>query len=246
MTQATALLVTSSRQALRFRRTLMLVLLELAPGVIFLFASANRTAESTFSIAVDITTGTYFALVMPVVAIVVASGVLGNERRDLTLSFIALRPIPRWAIAAAKIGAAIGAAFLINLVGALVLGAAHIVRGGDTEFLVGLIAGALAATACYASVMVPLGFLTDRAVIIGIAYLLVFENGAAWLLTGLGGLSPWRVGMSVFAGVAQDVAIISESAAVPLSLGRAVLTVAIYLAVGLALTMRLLQRRDLA
>jgi ABC-type transport system involved in multi-copper enzyme maturation permease subunit len=243
---AFALLRVTVRQALPWRRTLLFVLLETAPGLIYLFATANRTEEFAYRSAVEIGASTYFALVLPVVSIVIAAGVLGNERRDLTLSFIALRPIPRPMIASAKLLAAIVAAFTINVVGALVLGLAHLVRHGFGGLLVALIAGALVATIAYCSVLVPLGFLTDRAVIIGIAYLLIFENGVAFLLTGLAVLSPWRIGLSVFADIALDARMILDRATAALSLGSALLAVFMYVVLSIIATSWLLRHRDLA
>jgi len=246
MTPILALLRVSIRQALPVRRSVLLAVLETAPGLIYLFATTNRTAEATFQGAVEIGAATYFALVLPVVSIVIAAGVLGNERRDLTLSFIALRPIPRWGIAATKLAAAVAAAFLLNIVGALVLGGSHAIRSGSGDLLMALLAGSLVATVAYASVYLPLGFMTDRAVLIGVAYLLVFENGVASLLTGLAALSPWRVGVSVFADLADGARLYLDSSTAPLSLGRALLTATIYVAVSIALTTRLLRKRDLA
>lgn len=246
MTPILAMFRVSVRLALPLRRSVMLAVLETAPGLIYLFATTNRTADAAFQGAVEIGAGTFFALVLPVVSIVIAAGVLGNERRDLTLSFIALRPIPRAGIASTKLAAATTAAFALNLIGVLVLGGAHAIRSGNWGFLGALAAGALVATLAYASVYMPLGFMTDRAVLIGVAYLLIFENGVAALLTGLAALSPWRVGISVFADLADGARVILDSNTAPLSLGRALLTVAIYVAVSIALTTRLLRKRDLA
>jgi hypothetical protein len=149
-------------------------------------------------------------------------------------------------LAAAKLGSAFLAAWALNLVGAIALGATHIVRYGDSEVLVGLIAGSAAATLAYVSVYVPLGFLTDRAVIIGMAYLLVFENGVVFALSGLAYLSPWRLGVTVFAGAVPEARPILIDAIGDLASGRAGIAVIVYLAAGLALTTWLLSRRDLA
>lgn len=246
MTPILAMLAVSIRQALPVRRSIMLALLETAPGLIYLFATTNRTADAAFQGAVEIGAGTFFGLVLPVVSIVIAAGVLGNERRDLTLSFIALRPISRAGIAATKLTAAVAAAFALNVVGVLVLGGSHAIRSGNWGFLGALAAGALVATVAYASVYVPLGFMTDRAVLIGVAYLLIFENGVAALLTGLAALSPWRVGISVFVDLADGARLILDAGDAPLSLNRALLTAVIYVAVSIGLTTRLLRKRDLA
>ena len=181
-------------------------------------------------------------------AIVVAAGVLGSERRDQTLSFVALRPIPRFVIAATKILAAIVAAFAINAIGALALALSHAVRFADTQMFIGLLAGALVATAAYAAIMVPLGFLTDRAAIIGMAYLLVFENGIVFALPGLSSLAPWRLGASTFGALTPNVAIyLNESVgSLDMSASQSALTALLFVLAGTAATAILLRTRNLA
>ena len=248
MKPALALFVASLRQALPRRRTLLLGLLELAPAGIYLVSTTSRTLEFAIQGAVEVGGTIFFSLVLPVVAIVVASGMLGSERRDMTLSFIALRPIPRSAIAGAKILAAIFAAFAINAIGAIALATSHLVRFGDGQLFVGLLVGAFVATAAYAAIFVPLGFLTDRAVIIGMAYLLVFENGVAYALPGLASLSPWRLGVSTFGVLTPDAAIytIDYIGSLEMSASQSFLTALIFVAAGVAATTILLRTRDLA
>lgn len=248
MTPAIALFTTSVRQALPKRRTLLLGLLELAPAGIYLVSTTSRTEDFAIQGAVEVGAAIFFSLVLPVVAIVVAAGVLGSERRDQTLSFIALRPIPKIAIAGAKILAAIVAAFALNAIGAVALALSHAIRFGDTQMFVGLLAGALVATAAYAAVMVPLGFLTDRAVIIGMAYLLVFENGIVFALPGLSSLSPWRLGASTFGALTPNAAIyLNESVgSLDMSAAQSALTALIFVLAGTVATAILLRTRDLA
>jgi ABC-2 type transport system permease protein len=244
-----ALVGATYRQALPVKRTIALLLLQIAPATIYLVATSNRTEEFAYQGAIEIGMTTYFALVLPVVAIVIGAGVLGNERRDLTLSFIALRPIPRAMIATGKLVAASAAAFTVNAVGALALGLTHVVRFGSPDLILGLLVGSLLATIAYAAIYVPVGFLTDRAVIIGMAYLLVVENGLVFLLPGLASLSPWRLGVAAFGGLVPDAAAyITEGEAVgslAISTPRAAITVLIYAAVSIAVTTFLLYKRDL-
>ncbi len=241
-----ALFTVSFGQALPMRRTVMLVLLELAPVTIYLLATSSRTSEAAFQGLVEIGASTFFALVLPVVSIVIAAGALGNERRDLTLSFIALRPLPRTSIAATKLAASIAAAGAVNLVGAIALGGAHTVRYGGPGGIVALILATMVATAAYASLFLPLGFLTDRAVIIGLGYLLVFENGIVFALSGIVLLSPWRLGAAVFADVLAGARIHLGDAIGALATGQVLIALAIYVTVGLVGTTWLLRHRDLA
>ena len=246
MSKTSALITASIRQALPIRRTVVFVFLELAPTFIYLVATASRTDEAALRGLVEIGVGTFFALVLPVVSIVIAAGALGNERRDMTMSFIALRPISRQAIAGSKLAAAFVAAGALNAIGALVLGVTHTVRYGNAEVVVALLAGALVATAAYASLYLPVGFFTDRAVVGGMAYLLVFENGVAFAVAGLAYLSPWRLGVSVFAGLSESASEYLDQGTASLEMGSALLTAALYVVVSVAFTSLLLKSRDLA
>jgi len=244
----TALFIMSLRQALPLRRTIMLSLIHIAPVGIFMFSTTNRTQEAALDALVGVAATTLFALTVPIVAIVLGSSSLGVERRDQTLSFIALRPIRRTAIAATKITAATLAATAINMVGALSLGLAFTIRFGDPLVVWGLVVGVAAATSIYVSVTVPLGFLTDRAVIIAMAYLLVFENGAAFALTGLTTLSPWRLGVAAFASIVENAGPTAQDflGSLDISWSRTLLIAVVVFGVATVLTAQLLRQRDLA
>ncbi len=248
MTPPLALFMVSLRQALPRKRTLLLGLLQLAPASIYLVATTSRTESFALEGAVEVGGSVYFSLVLPVVAIVVAAGVLGTERRDETLSFVALRPIPRSIIAGAKVLAAITAGFAINAIGAVALAGVHAIRYGDAQLVVGLVVGALIATAAYSAILVPVGFLTDRAVIVGMAYLLVFENGVVFALPGLATLSPWRLGVAAFGGLTPDAAIYTRDVVgnITQSASQSALTALIFVLAGTAATTILLRTRDLA
>ncbi len=248
MRPLTALLAMSVRRGLPLRRTAVLAVIQLAPVSIYLLATTNRTADSAFDGLVGVATGILFALTVPVVSIVVGSSALGTERRDQTLSFIVLRPIPRSAIAATRTLAAVVAAVALNVFGAVVLGLAHVARFGSVEVLVGLVVGVAVSTVIYVAVTVPLGFLTDRSVIIAMAYLLVFENGVVNALPGLTTLSPWRTGLAVFGVVSPEAAprVLDTIGTTDLSGSGSFVTMVAVLAVGVFLTAQLLRSRDLA
>lgn len=246
MSSLGALFTVSYRQGLPVRRSVVLGLVQLAPLAIYLIATSGRTQQSQFDGLIEVGSTIYFTLVLPIVAIVIAAGALGNERRDLTLSFIALRPIARPAIAGTKIAAAFAAAATLNLIGAIGLGLAHSLRVGGTDMLVGLVLGALVATAAYAAVYVPLGFLTDRAVIIGISYLLIVENGVVFALSGLALISPWRLGMVVFVDRVEGARILLSDALGTLTTGRVLTALVVYVIAGTVITSVLLRSRDMA
>ena len=248
MKPLTSLMMMSLRQALPLRRTVILVLIQLIPALVYLLSTQNRTAAAALESFVAVGAAMLLGLAVPVVAIVLGAGALGAERRDETLSFIALRPIPRIVLAGVKTLAAIIAGTAIGWVGALALGFAHVAQHGGPSLIGGMGFAVFITTSLYTSVLVPLGFLTDRAVLIAMVYLFVFEGGVISALPALATISPWRIGLSAFGAVVSDpppilddlIGSLTPSAVAPL-----VATVAVFL-VSVALTTVMLRQRDLA
>jgi len=243
-----ALFVTSLRQALPVRRTIIFVLIQLIPALVYLLSTQNRTGAAALESFVAIGAGMLLGLAVPVVAIVLGAGALGSERRDETLSFIALRPIPRSALAGVKTFAAIIAATAIGLIGALALGVAHVVEHGNASLIVAMAIAVFVTASLYTSVLVPLGFLTDRAVLIAMVYLFIFEGGVVSALPALATISPWRIGLSIFGAVASDPPPILDElmgSLTPSAIAPLVAVVVVY-AVSVAFTTVMLRQRDLA
>ena len=110
---------------------------------------------------------------------------IGSEIEDGTLVFLLVKPIPRWRLALAKIGVAAGLTAVlvvppILLTGVLVggFGAASIA----TTF--GYAVAAIAGGVAYACAFTALGTLTSRALVVGLAYTLLWEGVLAGLLEG--------------------------------------------------------------
>ena len=249
MTSILALFGATYRGLLPLRRTLLFGLLGLAPAILFILNSENRTAEAGFVSLIESGAAVYYSLILPIVAIVLAAGALGDERRDQTLSFITLRPLARWSIALVKIAASAAATVSIASASVTVLWLVYGIQYEfDTRIIVGLLVSTALATVAYSSIFVPLGFITDRAVVIGLAYLLVFENGVVFLLTGLASLSPWRVGAAALGGIVPDAQGVLDDVVgnLAMSAGGSLVTTGIYLAIGTVLATLLLKRRDLA
>ncbi len=207
MSAAAAITWATIRQVLPRRRAIAYVLAELAPAAVYLLMASTLSETAALERVLAMIVTSYFPLVVPIVTLIIATAVLGAERRDGTLSFIMLRPIPRWLIAAAKIAAAVIAAGALNGLGALALGASFGFETGNWGLVLPLIVGGVLATIVYAGVFVPLGYMTDRAVLIGLLFVFVFENGIVLALSGLSALSPWRIGYSAFLELAPTDAV---------------------------------------
>lgn len=194
----------TTSQVLGLRRLIGLGLLAVLPAVIVYLATAQVSPSSRVEAFVGITVGLFFSVVIPVVTLVISASALGDERRDQTLSFIVLRPISRSGIAAAKLGGGIVAAGIVVSLGALALALAMGLRHGDWAYVLPLLVAAWIATASYAALFTPLGYLTERATLAGLAFAFLWEGAVAGAIGALATLSPWRIGFSAFVALAPD------------------------------------------
>lgn len=208
MTRFLAIVRVTIRQTLGLKRAIGLGLLSLsAAGTYFLTAlgrGAGRHPNEGFDVFLGLSVGTFLNIIIPVVTLILATSVLGDERRDTTMSFLVLRPISRVTIAAAKVTAAILESFLLTGLGALALGIVSAPRLETTAYIVPLLVGTLVATAAYCAVFVPIGYLLKRATLIGLTYVFVWENGIGGAIPALAGISPWRIGISAMAALAPS------------------------------------------
>ena len=119
-------------------------------------------------------------MVLPVIALIVGTGVLGSEIDDGTLVHILAKPLPRREIILAKLAVAVGVTTVVTR-GAAVrrrpdrrVGTAR-ARPGRRRA-----AGALA----YCAVFVALSLLTRRPVLLGLVYVLIWEGLLGNVLSG--------------------------------------------------------------
>lgn len=196
----------TARLSLGRARVIGYVVLTALPAVGLLLAETGPGTDLLEAL-LGIVMGLYFLLAVPVITLIVSAASFGDERRDETLSFVVLRPMSRASIAAAKLGAALGVAGILNIAGAVALAVVYGGRTGDWGYLVPLVVGGFIATAIYVAIFVPLGFIFERAVFIGLAFLLIWEAGVVAALAGLGTTSPGRIGFSAVIGLAPDAAL---------------------------------------
>lgn len=155
-----------------FGRRRFLLLLPL-PALLLVLAVTSR------SLGVDpsqwgppVLVGLGLAVVLPVVALIVGTGVLGAEIDDGTVVHILTKPLPRWQIVLPKLAVAAGVTAATVAVPLYVAGVlAHSVRLG----LALAAASALGALA-YSALFLALSLVTRRPVLLGLAYVLIWEG----------------------------------------------------------------------
>jgi ABC-2 type transport system permease protein len=155
-----------------FGRRRFLLLLPL-PVLLLVLAIVSR------SLGVDpgqwgppVLVGLGLAVVLPVVALIVGTGVLGAEIDDGTVVHILTKPLPRWQIVLPKLAVAAGVSAATVAIPLYVAGVlAHSVRLG----LALAVSSALGALV-YSALFLALSLLTRRPVLLGLVYVLIWEG----------------------------------------------------------------------
>ncbi|MCK9485999.1 MAG: ABC transporter permease [Dehalococcoidia bacterium] len=195
----------SLRQLVAQRRTLLLVLLAALPvALAVLFRVTGGSLEENPDFAAGIMAHFIVALVLPLTALVVGTAALGQELEDGTIVYLVAKPLPRWQVVLAKIGAAwIVTATLIAssvlLVG-LVLFVGQEGASQVPAFMVAVVLGALGYTALF----VALSIRFSRALIIGLAYVFVWESLLSQFIAGVRFLSVGSYTVSIADALADS------------------------------------------
>ncbi len=184
------LLVLTLNQLTRQRRTLLLVLLAGLPVLLaVLFRIYGDTATESQDFARVILGVLIVNLVLPLTALVVGTAAIGQELDDGTVVYLLAKPVPRWKVVVAKMAAAwmvTGAVALTSvLASGLIILVGHDGAGLLPAFALSAMAGALA----YSAVFVSLSIRFGRALIIGLAYVFVWEALISQFIPGVRFLS---------------------------------------------------------
>jgi len=116
--------------------------------------------------------GLGLAVVLPVVALIVGTGVLGAEIDDGTVVHILTKPLPRWQIVLPKLAVAAGVSAATV---ALPLYVAGVLADSVRLGLALAVAAALGALA-YSALFLALSLVTRRPVLLGLVYVLIWEG----------------------------------------------------------------------
>lgn len=183
------IMLATLRGALGRRRTILIALLAVVPVLIAAVIRIGGTTSDGASLTAGLLDALLIATVLPLVALVFGTGVLGSELDDGTAVYLLVKPIERWRIVLSKatVAAAITIALVVpsTLVSGLVVGSG---RGGESiaiAFTVAVIPGSL----LYAAGFVALSVVTSRALIAGLLYVFIWEGLLAGLFAGTALLS---------------------------------------------------------
>jgi ABC-2 type transport system permease protein len=198
VTAFAAMVQFTGRGLLGRRRVLLLLLLAALPVLVGLLIRLGGGSPN----AANILDALGIRTVLPLVALVIGTAVVGSEVDDGTIVYLLTKPIPRWLTALAKILVATVATVVITLPPLVLTG---ILVGGVSSDAITLTVGYAVAAAlggiAYASVFTALGSITSRALLLGLGYTLIWEGVVAGLLEGTRYLSIRQATLGVAAAM---------------------------------------------
>jgi len=196
-----------------FGRKRFLLLLPLPLLVVGLGVLADSLGARPDEWGPSVLVGLGLAVVLPVIALIVGTGVLGSEIDDGTLVHVLAKPLPRREIILSKLVVAV-------VVTSITVGAAMFVGGlvaGSVRLGVALAAGSALGALAYSALFMALSLLTRRPVLIGLLYVLVWEGLLGNLLTGTRVLSIQQYVIAVADSIAPS-NLLDGTVSIPVSL----------------------------
>jgi ABC-2 type transport system permease protein len=166
-----------------------------ALAVFFGLAIGASDSVTQFHDTLDMIDNYGLRIAAPIVALVLASAALGDFVDDRTLVYMWLRPVPRWQLAAGAALASVGTAVplvVIPVALAAYLGTSDLTVAGAAA------ASSAVATVGYAGVFLALGFKVRRALVWGLAYILIWEGFLARTVSAAAKLSVGVYSRSLF------------------------------------------------
>jgi ABC-2 type transport system permease protein len=205
------------RGLLNRRRTLLLVLVAALPVVV---AGIYRLSEPSESEALEfggrLMADFGLGVLLPLVAVIIGTATIGSELEDGTIVYLLAKPIPRLLIVVVKL--IVAWLVVVALVGPAVVLAGLVATGGDAGLAVAYGAASVLGALEYTAIFLALSLVTSRALVIGLAYVVIWEGVVAGLFAGtrivsvrqhtvavadaLGGEGAVTADLSVAAGVA--------------------------------------------
>jgi len=180
MTVMAPLIEVTLRGLLGRRRTLLLVLLVGLPVLIALLVRVTGGRPDADRVLDTLVVRT----VMPLVALIVGTASIGSEIEDGTATYLMIKPIPRWRIALSKIFVAAGLTAVLVVPSVVLTGVLLGSRTDTATTVIGFSVACLVGGSAYAAAFVALSVFTSRALLLGLAYVLIWEGVLAGLLEG--------------------------------------------------------------
>lgn len=189
-----------SAQALLGRRRGLVLLL--IPALLVVLALVIRVLTGEGS-GYEAVLNLGFTLVLPLVALLAATAVLGPEIDDGSIVYLIAKPVPRRSVVLSK--------YVVAWLATLALGALPLLLAGlvldssePSQAVAWALGGAVAGTT-YTALFLALAALTRHAVVIGLLFVLLWEGLLGGLLSGIRWLAIGAWGQEIAASVSDAV-----------------------------------------
>jgi ABC-2 type transport system permease protein len=196
------------------------ILLLVVPALLLaLSAVAGASSTDKHDLTVNILGTLGLGTLVPILGLVVGTGVIATEIDDGSIVYLLAKPLPRWQIITSKLTVAVLTTWLFAALPTLLAGL--ILYGTKDGLAVAFTLGTLVAGTAYSALFLLLGVVTRNAVVIGLAYALIWESLIGNFVKGARTLSIQQWGLSVAKAVASQGTITADvalGAAVPLLL----------------------------
>lgn len=178
------------RQLTSSKRSLWALALAALPVLLaVLIRAKSDTPQSAVAEYVIYWQSMTVGVLLPIIALVVGTGIFGAEVEDGTLTYVLGKPVARWRMVVTRIVVA-GLATAAVLVPATLLSGFIALKGMGPGGLVPALAAALAlGGALYCALFVTLSLATRRALVAGLAYVAIWEGLLASSFGGIRALS---------------------------------------------------------
>ena len=241
MNKTMRLLTFSLGQLLAGRRLIIIALLVALPLVLpAVFAAGADVEPATFTL--ELFRQLVLPVLLPVVALTFATSSLGSELRDGTVTNLLLKPIPRPAVLGAKYLAAVVSSLVVLLPAETV---GHVVAAGglgSADLLTGMLLATVVGTLAYCALGLLLSLLMARALLVGLAYALLWEGAVVSVAPSAASLSIRGYTEGVLAAVLRGGGLGLETRLGPVS---ATVLAAVVTLAALFLAVRRLERLDI-
>lgn len=190
------------RQLAAQRRILVVLLLAAAPVAVAAVFRVLAPDVDPDRFADNLVNQLIVAAVLPISVLIAGTMAFGHEIEDRTLSYLVLKPVPRWQIALPKLAAAIAVGGIPVFIGGVAT--ALVMPGGDVANAAGLAVALLAGAVAYASVFTLAGLVTQHALAFGLIYVVLWEGAVAQFLAGIKYLSVRQYTLSIIDSLTPD------------------------------------------
>jgi ABC-2 type transport system permease protein len=160
------------RAMLGRRRALLLLALPLL--LVVLAAVLRWTGQNDLDVSADVLQKFGLATLLPLLALIAGTGVIGPEIDDGQIMYVLTKPIPRQVIVVTKLAVAIVLVAAFSVVPTLLAGL--LLTGTTAQMVPAFTAGVLVGGVAYSAVFVALAVVSRNAVTIGLLYALVWES----------------------------------------------------------------------